>query len=138
MTKFQKINIAGNFLFLFLIKNLSVLMSKPQDKPSALKRESPALQKIKFMNFSDCESGSEHGYRDPPESGSIRIRIPQHCYEPDVTLRTSVPSFLAVTATVVPRLLNLSVRCCNTTTKPVMLIPIVQIRNYSKILLGIY
>jgi hypothetical protein len=73
MTKFQKINIAGNFLFLSLIKNLSVLMSKPQDKPSALKRESPALQKMKFMNFSDCESGSEYGSRDRTESESTTL-----------------------------------------------------------------
>jgi hypothetical protein len=41
------------FSFLFLIKNINVLMSKPQEKPSALKRERPALQKLKFMNFSD-------------------------------------------------------------------------------------
>ena len=54
-------------------------MSKLQEKPSALKREHPALQKMKFMNFflclwvifalldPDCESGS--GY----ESGSTTL-----------------------------------------------------------------
>ncbi len=59
-------------------------MSMLQEKPSALKREHPALQKMKFLNFflclrvifrlrdpdPDCESGSEHGSRDPIESGS--------------------------------------------------------------------
>jgi hypothetical protein len=52
-------------------------MSKLQEKPSALRREHPALQKFKFINFflclwvifalldpyPDCESG--YGPRDP-------------------------------------------------------------------------
>ena len=51
-------------------------MSKLQEKPSALKREHPALQKIKFINFFlrlwvmfallDPNPGS----RDPIQSGS--------------------------------------------------------------------
>jgi hypothetical protein len=52
------------FLFLFLIINCNLLMSNLQEKPSALKRKHPALQKMKFI-FStfvfalldpDCES----------------------------------------------------------------------------------
>jgi hypothetical protein len=57
-------------------------MFKPQEKPTALKREHPALQKKKFMNFFpclwgsfalldpdwDCESG--YGSRDLIESRS--------------------------------------------------------------------
>jgi hypothetical protein len=34
-----------------LIKNCNLLMSKLQEKPSALKREHLALQKLKFINF---------------------------------------------------------------------------------------
>ncbi len=34
-----------------LIKNCNLLMSKLQEKPSALKREHPALQKMKVINF---------------------------------------------------------------------------------------
>jgi hypothetical protein len=59
-------------------------MSKLQEKLSALKREHPAIQKMKFINFflclwvifallgpdPDCESGSGYGSRDPIESGS--------------------------------------------------------------------
>jgi hypothetical protein len=57
-------------------------MSKLQEKPSALKREHPALQKMKFIYFFLClwvifalldpdwESGSGYGSRDPTESGS--------------------------------------------------------------------
>jgi hypothetical protein len=67
-------------------------MSKLQEKPSALKREHPALQKIKFINFSlfvghfalldpdldresgsRCESGSRYGSGDPIESGSTTL-----------------------------------------------------------------
>jgi hypothetical protein len=35
----------------FWIKNCNLHMSKLQEKPSALKREYPALQKRKFVNF---------------------------------------------------------------------------------------
>jgi hypothetical protein len=53
-------------------------MFKLQEKPSNLKREHPALQKMKFLNFFanpdlDCESGS--GSRDPVESGSRAFEI---------------------------------------------------------------
>jgi hypothetical protein len=62
-------------------------MSKLHEKHSALKREHPALQKIKFVNFylclwvifalldPDCESGSGYGSRDPLNPDPIRIRI---------------------------------------------------------------
>jgi hypothetical protein len=43
-------------------------------KPSALKREHPALQK---MNF--CPPGSAYGFRDPIESRSNPDPDPQHC-----------------------------------------------------------
>jgi hypothetical protein len=48
-------------------------MFKLQKKPSALKREHPALQNMKFLNFSTfvdqfCSPGS--GSTDPIESGS--------------------------------------------------------------------
>jgi hypothetical protein len=62
-----------------------------QEKPSAIKREHPALQKMKFINYfiffwlifalldphPDCKSGSGYGSRDPIESGSDPD--PQHC-----------------------------------------------------------
>jgi hypothetical protein len=37
--------------YFFRIKNSNLLMSNLQEKPSALKREHPALQKKKFINF---------------------------------------------------------------------------------------
>jgi hypothetical protein len=80
--KVKKKNTAEIFLYLFSIKNCNLLMSKQQEKPPALKREHPGLQKMKFFNFflclwvifalldpdSDWESG--YGSRDPIESGS--------------------------------------------------------------------
>jgi hypothetical protein len=59
-------------------------MSKLQEKPSVLKREYPALQKMKFINFFSmfvghfCPSGSGYGSRDPIESGSNPDVDPQH------------------------------------------------------------
>ncbi len=49
-------------------------MSTLQEKPSALKREHPALQKLKFINFfmfvgHFCPPGPGHGSRDTIESG---------------------------------------------------------------------
>ncbi len=38
----------------FFIKNCNLLMCKLQQKPSALKWEHPALQKMKFINFFPC------------------------------------------------------------------------------------
>jgi hypothetical protein len=52
--KLKKKNTADNFLYLFLIKYCNLLMSKLQEKPSALKREHPALQKMNFVNFFLC------------------------------------------------------------------------------------
>ncbi len=43
-----------NCLIFFLIKNFCLLMSKLQEKPSALKRDHPPLKKIKFVNFFLC------------------------------------------------------------------------------------
>jgi hypothetical protein len=49
---------------LFLIKNCNLLMSKQQEKPSALKKEHRALQKMKFINiFYVC--GSFFPFRIP-------------------------------------------------------------------------
>ncbi len=52
-------------------------MSKQEEKPSALKREHPALKKMKFINFFLCLwvifallDRSGYGSRDPIESGS--------------------------------------------------------------------
>jgi hypothetical protein len=66
---------------IFFILNYNSLMSKLREKPLALKRENPALQKMKFNFFvclrvifapldqdPDCES--ESGSRDPIGSGS--------------------------------------------------------------------
>jgi hypothetical protein len=39
---------------IFLIKNCNLLMSKLQEKPSSLKREHTALQKMKFIYFFLC------------------------------------------------------------------------------------
>ncbi len=95
MTKnWRRKNYSWNFfLYLSMIKNcnLRVLMSKLQEKPSALKREHRALQKMKFINFfyvcvswlgsgSDCESGSGYGSRDPIESGSDPDQNAQHWF----------------------------------------------------------
>ncbi len=51
-------NTAENFSYLFLIKNCNLLLPRPpkstsklQEKSSALKREHPALQKMKLINF---------------------------------------------------------------------------------------
>ncbi len=71
-------------LYLFLIKNCNLLMSKLQDKPSAFEREQLALKKMNFINFLLClwvifaflnpnpdrESGSGYESRDPIECGS--------------------------------------------------------------------
>jgi hypothetical protein len=48
-------------------------VSKLQKKPSALKREHPALQNMKYLIFVDhfCPPGSGSGFR-------IRIQIPIH------------------------------------------------------------
>jgi hypothetical protein len=51
-------------------------MSTLQEKPSALKREHPALQKMKLVNFFKffghfCPPGS--GSRGPVESGSTTL-----------------------------------------------------------------
>ncbi len=51
MTKNWWKNTAENF---FKIKNWNLLMSKLQEKPSALKREHPALQKIRFVSCFPC------------------------------------------------------------------------------------
>ncbi len=66
------------FFIFFYLKMQFLLMSKLQEKPSALKREHPALQKMKFINFfmfwgHFCPTGSRsgHGSRDPIESGRI-------------------------------------------------------------------
>jgi hypothetical protein len=49
--KLKKKNTAETFFLFFLIKNCNLLMSKPQEKPSALKREHPAVQRMKFSTF---------------------------------------------------------------------------------------
>jgi hypothetical protein len=67
-------------------------MSKLPEKPSALKKEPPALQKMKFITFFlclwvifarldpdlDCEYGS--GSRDPVESGCRALLTPVLTY----------------------------------------------------------
>jgi hypothetical protein len=50
MTKNWK-NTARNFLKSFLIKYWNLLRSKLQEQPSDLKKEHPALQTMKFINF---------------------------------------------------------------------------------------
>ncbi len=67
------------FLYLFYIKNCYLLMSKLQEKPSALKREHPALQKLNLLIFFMFV-----GLFCPPVSGAgcilrirIRIQVPQ-------------------------------------------------------------
>ncbi len=86
----KKRNTAEIYFDLFSIKNCNFLMSKLQEKPSVLKREHRALQKIKFVNFflclwvifallnpdPDCEFESES--RDPIKSGSNPDPDPQH------------------------------------------------------------
>ncbi len=50
----------------FLIKNCNLLMSKLQEKPLALKRKHPALQKIKLSNF----------FYDPQH---LQLPVPSYC-----------------------------------------------------------
>ncbi len=94
--KLKKKNTVENFLkYLLLIKNCNLLIPRPpqrtsklQEKPSALEREHPALQKIKFINFfsifaghfapTDPDPDSESGSGDPNESGSNPETDPQH------------------------------------------------------------
>jgi hypothetical protein len=70
---------------------MAIYLCPGQEKPSALKREHLAFQKMKFINFflylwvifalldpdPDCESGSGYASKDPIESGSNPD--PQHC-----------------------------------------------------------
>jgi hypothetical protein len=51
MTKIEEKNTDQKFFF---IKDCNLLMSKLQEKTSALKREHPALQKMKFIKFFQC------------------------------------------------------------------------------------
>jgi hypothetical protein len=59
-------------------------MAKLQGKPLALKRERPALTKLKFINFFSifvghfCPLESGSGSRDPIESGSNPDPDPQY------------------------------------------------------------
>ncbi len=48
---FIKKKCSWHFLQSFFDQKFNLLMSKLQEKPSALKREHPALKKMKFMNF---------------------------------------------------------------------------------------
>jgi hypothetical protein len=65
------------FVYLVLINTVIAIyfMSKLQKKPSALKREQPALHKMNFFFFFStfvghfCPPGSGSGSRDPIESG---------------------------------------------------------------------
>jgi hypothetical protein len=72
-----------------LIQNYNLPILRPpkrtlklQKKPSALKREHPALQNMKFLKFvllfvgHFCPPGSGSGSTDPIESIRIRIRNP--------------------------------------------------------------
>jgi hypothetical protein len=70
------------------------MTSNLQEKPSALKREHPALQNIKFLNFflflwvifalldpgPDSESGPTDLIESGSESGSNPDLDPKHCY----------------------------------------------------------
>jgi hypothetical protein len=80
----QKKNTADNFLYLFfLIKNCNLLMSKLQEKSSALKREHGAFQKIKFINFFLClwiifallDPDTDTDPGTPMNPDPVRIRI---------------------------------------------------------------
>jgi hypothetical protein len=50
----KKKNTAENFLLSFFDQKLQLVLSKLYEKPSALKREHPALQKMQFINFFLC------------------------------------------------------------------------------------
>ncbi len=51
-------------------------MPKLQEKPSALKKEHPALHFCLLDPDPDCESGSRYGSREPIESGSTTQKNP--------------------------------------------------------------
>jgi hypothetical protein len=86
-SKTEEENTAKNLFYLFFVTYCNLLMSKQQEKPSALKREHPARQKIIFIKIfvifalldpdPDCESGSGYGSRDPTVSGSTALFINQ-------------------------------------------------------------
>jgi hypothetical protein len=76
----------------YFIKNYNLPISRPPKrtskllkKPSALKREHPALQNMKFLNFFStfvgnfCPPGSGSESTDPIESGSNSDPDPQPC-----------------------------------------------------------
>jgi len=89
--KLERKKYSRNLYIFFFIKIYNLLMSQLQEKPSALKREHPALQKIKLISFflclwvilalpdpdSDWKTESGYGFRDPIESrsGSTALTI---------------------------------------------------------------
>jgi hypothetical protein len=96
MTKIEEKNTAKTFfLNFFLIKNCNLIIPRPpqrtsskQEKPSALKREHPALQKMKFINrfqfflaifaLLDPEPDRDSGPWTPLNPDPIQIRIGIH------------------------------------------------------------
>jgi hypothetical protein len=70
------------FLFFFWSK-IAFSYFKLQEKPSALKREHPAVKFFQCLwvifalldTDPDCESGSRYGSRDPIESGSTALAL---------------------------------------------------------------
>jgi hypothetical protein len=89
VTAEKKLNFSWIKNYNLPIPGPTLMTSKLQKKPSALKREHPALQNMKFLNFilllrvifslldpdPDSEDGSGSGSTDPIESGSATLII---------------------------------------------------------------
>jgi hypothetical protein len=79
--KFKKIQLKFLlFTYLFLIKNCNLQL---QEKPSALKREHPALKRMKFITFfvfvgHFCTPGSR--LKSCIESGSATLAFDSECF----------------------------------------------------------
>jgi hypothetical protein len=89
VTAEKKLNFSWIKNYNLPIPGPTLMTSKLQKKPSALKREHPALQNMKFLNFilllrvifslldpdPDSEDGTGSGSTDPIESGSATLII---------------------------------------------------------------
>jgi hypothetical protein len=86
----KKYMVQQKFLKIFFRTKVAIhLCPKLQKKPSALKREHPAFQKMKFINFflclwviyvlldpdRDSQSGSGYGFKDPIQSASPALFV---------------------------------------------------------------
>jgi hypothetical protein len=127
MTNLQlkKLNFLGSKTTIYPSLGLHKRISKLQKKPSTLKREHPALQNMKFLNFflllrvifALLDLDSEYGSADLIESGSNTNLNPKRCQKaylktPRVVLSGEVMS-ISYSVTLAPPSFSggLQVRC---------------------------